>query len=1001
MFAKRILEKAFQSLDDLEINQAFENLDDFKKSIENIRNIKEENYQYGFLNDFFVKGLGYTLNPQPNYNLTTEFKNETDSKKVDGAILKDNEPIAVIELKSTKTVSMDKITNQAFNYKNNHPTCKYIITSNFEKLRLYIEYSNDYIEFDLFRMKLEDFRLIYLILSKNSLFNDLPKKLKDESKVNQENIAKEFYKKYSILRLELFENIINLNQIDKNLALNLSQKLLDRFIFLFFAEDKGLINSKTTQNIINRYKTCWEERELYHFVKIIFRAFNIGNNRINIQSYNGGLFLDDDNLDNLKISDNILIDILKLSDYDFDSDIDVNILGHIFENSLDDLEKIRENILDDKFDIDKAKRKKDGIFYTPNYITEYIIRETVGKLCDEKKIFLKIDNFDNLDDITKLNKSDIDRFIEYKDFLTNLKIIDPACGSGAFLNQAYNYLYNEYKFTFDLLNKFASKEQNIFLNYEFDTAILENNLFGVDINIEAIEIAKLSLWLKTAKRGRKLTDLSKNIICANSLLNMPFNKNSFDIVVGNPPYVRHERIKEFKVELEKNYQVYNGTADLFVYFYELGYNLLKNNGLVGFICSNKFFRAKYGENLREFILSNMQIKTIVDFNGVKVFEGATVDSAITIFSKIKSNDNFQLVDKTLKNSIRITQSTLNRDSFSFCNSQEIDIKSKIESIGTALKDWNIKINYGIKTGFNEAFIIDKKKRDELVAKEPKSEEIIKPILRGRDIKRYSYEWAGLYLINSHNNPPIDIDSYPAIKEHLDKFYIELEKRTDKGISPYHLRSCAYYDVFTKEKIVYSEIVQEPQFYLNGGKFLYGEATTFIMTGESLKYLIVLLHSKLITFAFKKFYMGTELGNKGFRYKKAFIEQLPIPKISDIEQEPFINKANIMLELHKKLQDTKNDFLSELKLDKISQKLENFDELSIDEFLEEYIKTQKIKLDKAKLKKLKKDWLELFENDKKEVKEIKAIIKIHDDEIDKMVYKLYKLTDDEIEVVQNG
>ena len=212
------------------------------------------------------------------------------------------------------------------------------------------------------------------------------------------------------------------------------------------------------------------------------------------------------------------------------------------------------------------------------------------------------------------------------------------------------------------------------------------------------------------------------------------------------------------------------------------------------------------------------------------------------------------------------------------------IKAKIEAIGTPLKDWDIQINYGIKTGFNDAFIIDGKKRAELIAQDPKSEEIIRPILRGRDIKRYGYEFADLYLINTHNGVKekgikrIDIDDYPAVKTHLDSFYKQLEKRQDKGDTPYNLRNCAYIEDFYKQKIMYSEIVKEPQFYLDNKGEFFAEATTFIMTGSNLDYLYNLLHSKIITYFFKTFYAGGGLGVDGYRYKKAFLERLPIPQI---------------------------------------------------------------------------------------------------------------------------
>ncbi len=954
MFNKKILNKYLSNLDEIEVSQAFSNLGDFKSSIKNIKEAKEEQYQAGFLNDLFVKALGYVLFPKENYDLTTELKNETDSKKADGAILKDNKVIAIIELKSIKTKSMENIVNQAFNYKNNHPTCKYIITSNFAKLRLYIEYSNEFIEFDLFNLSFEDFKVLYLLLSKKYLLDeDLAYKIKKESKEKEELISNEFYKEYSDLRLKLFENIRKNNNLDEIKLLNLTQKILDRLIFVFFAEDRFIIENKTIENLIKQYKSDFLQNSLFMFIKSLFNAINSGNERVRIFAYNGGLFVQDLELDNLKIDDKVLLEVLELNKYDFDSELDVDILGHIFENSLSDLEELKSLLTNKEFDKKATKRKKDGVFYTPNYITKYITENTLGKICFDKKSELNLNDFDD----TKIpTKEELEALKIYKDFLMNLKIIDPACGSGAFLIEAFNFLECEYRLTFNLINKSA---KNLLQIEEFDLIILENNLFGVDINHEAVEISKLSLWLKTGKRERKLTNLNNNLICANSLLNMPFELNHFDVVVGNPPYVRQESIKEFKAELEKVYSVYSGTADLYVYFYELAFKLLKDDRIFGFICSNKFFRAKYGEKLREFILKNLSIETIVDFNGVKVFESATVDSAITILKKTKANNKeveFKFVNSNLKDFSFISQLDLDKSSFNFANKKELEIRKKIEKIGTSLKEWDIKINFGIKTGFNEAFIIDEKTKDEIIKKDSKSAEIIKPILRGRDIKRYSYEFANLYLINTHNNPPIEIENYPAIKEHLDKFYPQLEKRTDKGKTPYHLRSCAYYDVFEKEKIVYSEIVQEPQFYLNGGKFLYGEATTFIMTGKYLKYLISLLHSKLITFAFKKFYMGTELGSKGIRYKKAFVEKLPIPQISEKAQEPFIKLVDEIINSKEKIKKYKK----------------HFDSLNI---------TEKIEL-KEEIEKLEKRVIEC------------------ENEIDKMVYKLYELSEEEIKIVSD-
>ncbi|MFU2117650.1 TaqI-like C-terminal specificity domain-containing protein [Ornithobacterium rhinotracheale] len=240
---------------------------------------------------------------------------------------------------------------------------------------------------------------------------------------------------------------------------------------------------------------------------------------------------------------------------------------------------------------------------------------------------------------------------------------------------------------------------------------------------------------------------------------------------------------------------------------------------------------------------------------------------------------------------------------------EQQIKSKIEKIGIPLKDWDVQINYGIKTGYNDAFIISGSKKDEILAnckteeERKKTAEIIRPILRGRDIKRYGYDFADLWLINTHNGikekgiKPINIDDYPAIKKHLDQYWSRLEKRADQGVTPYNLRNCAYMEDFYKQKIMYSEIVREPQFYLDEtGKF-YPEATTFIMTGSNIEYLYHLLNSNVVTYFFKEFYAGGGLGNEGYRYKKVFLEKLPIPKNTLNIEVSEINIDNYLYNLY--------------------------------------------------------------------------------------------------------
>jgi len=393
LFQKSVLAQHLNKLDKTEVEDAFARYKEVylnSEKIDNIKSSKEEQYQEGFLDDIFVKVLGYTKNPEPNFNLTTELKNVDDAKKADGAILLNDEAIAVIELKSTSTTDIKSIEQQAFNYKNHQPKCVYVITSNFHKFRLYIENATDYEDFDLFNMDLEKFKLFYLCLNKDNILSGKTLTIKNESHVKEEDISLKLYKDYSAFKNSLFDNLVkNNSNIDKVILLKKSQKLLDRFLFVFFAEDRGLIPANFALQAIEQNENLKKmdlAQPLYSTFIKFFSHLDKGSETLKIPGYNGGLFATDEILDNLKIDDEALLDdVKKLSAYDFQSEIDANILGHIFENSLSDIEELHAKIDGVEFDKTKTKRKKDGVFYTPKYITKYIVENTVGALCEEKK----------------------------------------------------------------------------------------------------------------------------------------------------------------------------------------------------------------------------------------------------------------------------------------------------------------------------------------------------------------------------------------------------------------------------------------------------------------------------------------------------------------------------------------------------------------------------------------------------------------------------------------
>jgi len=410
LFQKTVLKEFVKAQNQVLIQEAF---DKFQAHFgnpavqQNILQAKEEQYQEGFLKDLFVNVLGYSLYPQPNYNLITEQKNETDSKKADAAILLEGKMVGVIEMKSTKTFDLRSMEAQAFQYKNAHAGCRYVITSNFRKLRFYLDYFIDYEEFDLFNMDLERFKVLYAILSYPNIEKNLPIRLKDESIQKEEVITLEFYEDYEGFRYVLFENIVALNKkrYDKYVLFQKTQKLLDRIVFMCFAEDKGLLPANLIPTIIAEWDNALaegREETLYDRFKAHFRFINRGfkSKKYNIYAYNGSLFAHDEVLDNLLIDDEKLqIRTLNLSRYDFDSDIDVNVLGHIFEHSLNQLEakkiEIIENIEQEGavegLLAESNKRKLEGIFYTPSFITNYMVEETLGKLCDDKKKELLLD----------------------------------------------------------------------------------------------------------------------------------------------------------------------------------------------------------------------------------------------------------------------------------------------------------------------------------------------------------------------------------------------------------------------------------------------------------------------------------------------------------------------------------------------------------------------------------------------------------------------------------
>ncbi|EAO7222014.1 class I SAM-dependent DNA methyltransferase, partial [Campylobacter jejuni] len=771
-----------------------------------------------------------------------------------------------------------------------------------------------------------------------------------------------------------------------------------------------------------------------------------------------------------------------LDSFDFGSDDEQSEI-------LSQKELISSSVLGNVFE--KLNGYKEGSFYTPSFITSYMCKESIAKVV--------LDKFNaqfDLDakDISELRKSlrKEDKKAQ-KELLNSIKICDPAVGSGHFLVSALNVMLSIY----DELNLFDEEfylevqndeilitgRKGEFIEYKrpstpkdkahliqqelFHTKkdIIENNLFGVDINPNSCEITKLRLWIELLKHSfyqsfddgnyhdlKTLPNIDINIKCGNSLVsyfetgkslnhypnikermgkykrivkdykegfytdkshinqeiknlkisfknfcfadkfkkemksfndkcekyskkygnflavddenlkffvsanltlfdfdekeatkefanlkkeydnifnlesNHPFewrfefpeildddgNFKGFDLIIGNPPYIRQEELKELKPHLAKNYKVYKGTSDIYTYFYELGFNVLKDSGgVLSYITSNKYTRAGYGEALREFLLKNVKFLEYTDLNGIKVFDSATVDTSILCFEKSKSKDNkfkyLALSNEILKTCAydiglykdfaEFSQNSLSKESFTFSDENTSALKAKIERIGTPLKEWQgLNIYRGILTGYNEAFIITTEKRNEILAncKDEAEKELtaklIRKMLRGRDIKRYSYEWAGLWVIGTFPSLKLDIEQYPALKQYLSQFLPRIEQSGEKGCRKKTSNkwfetqdNIAYYEEFEKEKIVWNRISSDLCFsYDNQKNFILDSMFSITFYSNiNLKYLIANLNSSISKFWIKN--NAATLGD-GIYGAKIYIEKLPIPKINSKNQK---------------------------------------------------------------------------------------------------------------------
>lgn len=952
---------------------------------------------------------------------------------------------APVELKGPNNKDLDALmpgrnkspVQQAWEYAIDAPGTKWVIVSNYIELRLYAfgQGRKDYETWDL--SKLSDPRecsKLQLILGADNLLFGASEALLTESLNADKEITNELYLDYKTTRQNLINSITKSHpEIDPIKIINLSQKILDRILFIAFAEDTSLLPAKSLEQAF-AHRDQYNPHPVWENFKGLFRAINEGNNDLKIPKYNGGLFAEDKILDGIIISDKICHGFKIIGDYDFETDISVNILGHIFEQSIADIETLQAKAKGEEPEKEKrtsvsGKRKREGVIYTPDYVAHFIVEKTIGIHLEEifKKLVSKNSqkgNWEKYEEIKWKNKgSELKIWRDYRKCLAELKIVDPACGSGAFLVATFDFMKAEYERVNKKIEALTNKPMDIF---DTDREILTNNLYGVDINSESVEITKLSLWLKTAKRGKTLDVLRNNILVGDSIIEdssythqaftwkgaFPeiFKDGGFDIVIGNPPYVRMEFLKIMKPYLEKRYEVVSDRADLFCYFYELGIRILKTGGKLGFISSSTFFKTRGGGALRNFMRSKTSIENVVNFGDLQVFEGVTTYPTIIILKNITPSnkqkikfwnltelpkDNFEAEFE--KNLSYYPQEELGESSWEFENSIVLRLRKKLFEGKNTFKDVFGNPQAGIKTGFNRAFIINSETRKQLIQGDPKNKALLKPYLFGANLHKWGHGENELWIIYTPKGKT-EIDHFPTIKEYLLQFKSNLEGRATNQLW-YELQQAQYkysHD-YNNNKIIYRDIANSPSFSVDKtSSFI--DMTCFSIPCGSFS-LCSLLNSKVIWFLLKS---KTTIARGGyFRMKTQYIGTLPIPEFSDDGKKNLENLGRRCHELTALKMSGKISFFKRIldlnpKQRKIPTILQNW--WKLENFQVFHLVVKKIFETDIPLKE-RSEWESFFYEEKEKVWALKAEIKHCEGKIDKIVYDLFDLAPEEIKLLE--